>query len=104
NASPGSPKGATTLRLTGLPPHTSIDLDFLLAVIDSWDGSNATSGPDLFNVTVDEKSIFSETFTNVGGSQSYVPPAGVRLSAGTDRGFAAFPDSIYDLGRDVKRF
>jgi hypothetical protein len=36
----GTPGQPTTLTLTNLPPHDSIDLNFLLAIIDSWDGSN----------------------------------------------------------------
>jgi hypothetical protein len=64
NRQPGSP---TTLTLTGLPAHKSVDLSFLLAIINSWDGllPNPDAGPDYFNVSIDAKLIFSEAFDNV---------------------------------------
>jgi len=34
----------TTLTLTNLPAHNNIDLGFLLAVIDSWDGMTDKGG------------------------------------------------------------
>ena len=36
-----SPTGVATLTLTDLPAHTSVDLSFLLAIIDTWDGSGS---------------------------------------------------------------
>ena len=60
------------LTLTGLAAHDSIDLDFLLAVIDSWDGSNTSVAPDYFNVSIDGNIIYQETFDNFSSSdQSY---------------------------------
>src|ERR1700704_2136821 len=39
NTNAGNPVAAyTRLTLNGLPSHTGVDLDFLLAIIDSWDG------------------------------------------------------------------
>lgn len=82
----GDPASPTTLTLTGLPPHDSVGLYFLLAVIDSWDGNNVTWGPDYFNVTVDGVSVFSETITvftdqsDPGTDQSYQPLPQVILS------------------------
>jgi len=57
------------------------------------DGNNATgAGPDRFNVVVDGTTIFSHTLTNVPTeTQSYTPPAGVKLSAGSNRASAASP-------------
>ena len=99
----------TRLTLTGLPAHTSVDVNFLLAIIDSWDGTGPnTFQPDYFNVAVDGVSVFSETFTNVGGSsQSYQPTAaGVRLTTGVfDHGFSLFPnvgDSAYNMGLEPR--
>lgn len=103
----GLPPESTTLTLTGLPPHTSISLGFLLAIIDSWDGSVCPEGPDLFNVTVDGFVIFSEAFENGGcGLQTYAPPEGVELARHTDLGFTPvgpnnyYRDSAYDMGLD----
>ncbi len=74
-----------TLTLEDLPEHESIDLGFLLAVIDSWDGDRgAPFGPDGLRISVDGEEIFAETFSNLGSLnipaeafQSYQPNPGV---------------------------
>ncbi|NIM95719.1 MAG: hypothetical protein GTO18_18620, partial [Anaerolineales bacterium] len=83
---PGIPGSPTTLTLTGLPPHASVDINFLLAIIDSWDGSEAGEGPggcldchpDIFTVTVDGVTVFSEAFGFNG--PVFDPPPGVLLA------------------------
>ena len=101
----GVSNGAT-LTLSGLPAHTSVDIAFLLAVIDSWDGTgNPTHGPDGLTVSVDGSTVFSEIFENsFSGVQSYVPPAGVELARHAELGFrptgAYFYESAYDMGLD----
>lgn len=104
----------TTLTLTGLPPHTNISLSFLLAAIDTWDGTYSAPGapvPDYFNVTVDGISLVSQTLCNfnAGGTQTYTPPAGVLLTPKpyAELGFSLRPgnppdfgDVAYDLGLD----
>ena len=84
-----------TLSLVGLPAHDSIDLNFLFAVIDSWNGDTG----DIFNIVVDGGTVFRHTFANVpGDTQSYNPPSGVFLGRG-DYGFNVnFSDSAYNLG------
>jgi hypothetical protein len=99
------PDGKTTLTLTGLPAHSSINIGFLLAIIDSWDGTGCFPTDDIFNVSVDGNLIFSETFVNhdICGAQSYIPPAGVELAHKVDLGFTtgvAWFDSAYDMGLD----
>jgi hypothetical protein len=91
NASIGYP---TTLTLTGLPPHTSINVNFLLAIIDSWDGYTEY-GPDAFNVQVDGVSVFSQVISTF--YQVYNPPYGVLLSSGSNLGFDVWADNAYDM-------
>jgi len=97
--------GAVTLTLTGLPSHSSIDLDFLFAAIDSWDGNTSAGGnapPDYFNVSVDGVEIFEETFDfqNIS-DQSYVAPAGGQLVWGVHlAGSGTWPEAAYDMGLD----
>src|SRR5262249_4389433 len=95
NASTGGPSRATTLTLTGLADHTSIDLDFLLGIIGNW---GAAGSEDRFNITIDTDegpiTVFSHTFSNAGGAQSYVPSAGVKLLSNVDAGFGSGPDSL----------
>lgn len=94
---------ATTLTLTGLAVHTTVNLEFLLAVIDSWDN-------DDFFVRIDGNTVFSTRFQNSGngGAQVYVPPAGVQLAYREKLGFNPgetptdfrFLDSAYNMGLD----
>lgn len=102
-----NPPLPTTLTLTGLPEHISIDLHFLLAIIDSWDGDGSTCcGPDSFTVTIDGKPLFSEVFNNaaIGGVQNYTPPPGVELARTMELGFRDTnendQDSAYDMSND----
>ena len=101
----GTPGSPTTLTLTGLPPHTSIELNFLLAIIDSWDGSEPGEGPDactdchpdIFTVTVDGMIVFSEAFGFNG--PVFEPPPDVLLAEYTPLGFNPyFDDAAYDMG------
>ena len=111
NTTAGNPAEKTILMLTGLPQHTSIDIKFLLAIIDSWDGGDGNASPDIFNITVDGTLIFSETFTNIssGHSASYPntsTPSGVVLSKEVQLGFTPhYPwwlDSAYNMGLEPK--
>ncbi len=101
----------TSLTLTGLPDHDSIDLNFLLAIIDSWDGlSEAHEGgkfsPDIFNVSIDGQLVFSEGFSERLFADTYDPPEGGCLVFFTQLGFsqsydgAGHRDSAYDMGLD----
>jgi hypothetical protein len=104
------PPQLTSLTLTGLPAHTSVDLHFLLAVINSWDGLPGThgfAGGDYFNVTIDGNTVFSYAFDNFYDfNQTYIPPIGVQLTSRpfADLGFpdpnGQFADSAYNLGLD----
>jgi hypothetical protein len=98
----GTPGAPTTLTLAGLPPHTRIEINFLLAMIDSWDGSESGEpggccDPDLLTVTVDGNVVFSEAFGF--NSPVYDPPPGGLLVDYVPLGFnPGFDDSAYDMG------
>lgn len=95
-----------TLTLENLPPHTSLDIEFLFAAIDSLDGTGSFPAGDFFSVYVDNVVIFKESFANATPSQiqSYVPPAGVELARRVDLGFEGpgshYTDSAYNMGAD----
>jgi hypothetical protein len=96
-----TPSQMTTLSLAGLPAHTGIQLKFVLAIIDTWDGSLG----DFFHVDIDGVSSFAETFTSFDFfTQSYIPAPRVLIQRGSDLGFEIFADSLYDMGLDVARF
>src|SRR5262245_11828147 len=86
----------TTLTLTGLPPHTFVDVEFLLAIIDSWDGA------ERMEVRVDGDLLFSHVWDRQYGTSSYPPAPGAMLSIGSELGFGNgayyFTDLAYDLG------
>ena len=96
NASMGNPAAATTLTLNNLPAHTSIDITFLLAFIDSWGsytGDGETS-PDLLNITVDGQLVLQTTSNNGAGTVSY---NGLQLGDYQHVGFLGWVDSAFDM-------
>lgn len=99
NNTTGNPATATTLTLTNLPPHQSLSLKFLLAIIDSWDGNN-----DNFIVTVDGVEVFNHTFRNNGANQTFPYPVGTLIFRDEEVGFSAdantFLDAAYDMSRE----
>jgi len=100
NTATGDPATATTLTLTNLPPHQSISIRFLLAIIDSWEGNN-----DRFTVALDGEAIFSNTFRNNNAGQGYPYPAGTLIfraqEAAGSSGSNAFRESGYDMSREA---
>lgn len=98
NSATGNPAQSTRLTLTNLPAHSAIDIDFLLAIIDSWDGNNGSGSPDRFNVTVDGTNVFSETFDYQDSfDQTYVAPPSGLLADRTALGFGTQADSAYNM-------
>ncbi len=103
----GCPSLPTTLKLTNLPAHSSVDIVFLLAIIDTWDGLRACCGPDYLEIRVDGKRIFRESFMNAfGGGHPYSPRTGVLLAQGIQLGFRSSnvndQDSAFDMGREPR--
>jgi Ca2+-binding RTX toxin-like protein len=97
NTSGGNPASATTLTLTNLPAHDGLDIDFLLALIDSWDGTSAPYGPDHFKVTVDGVTVLDISTTHNGA----VLYNGVELGTVAQRGFnATWNDRAFDMAAE----
>jgi hypothetical protein len=96
-----------TLQLNGLPAHTSMNVLFLFAAIDSLDGTGTFPSGDFFNVSIDGTSFFNESFANALESQvqSYMPPAGAELARRVDLGFttgSVYLDSAYNFYVDPR--
>ena len=91
----------TTLTLTNLPPHTSLSIEFLLAVLDTWDGLANNFASDYFVVQVDGATIFRHYLEMDPADQSYVAPPGGLLSTGSDLGVSGEDDSAYDMGLEA---
>jgi len=100
NDTPGNPAESSGFAVSGLPQHTGVSVEFLLAIIDSWDGDNppGQAGPDLLTIQVDGVPIFAETFTNFGNfGVTQSASTANRLVGETDLGFLSWPDSVYDF-------
>ena len=64
-----SPALPSTLFFSNLPPHTSIDIDFILGFLESWDSSNGLASPDYLMLEVDGVRILDGlTSNNASGS------------------------------------
>src|SRR3990172_4831717 len=92
----------TILTLNGLACHTSVDINFDAAIIDSWDGISGNPGPDAFQVTVDGNSVFNEIFAIASGTQTYEnPPTGIQIGPNAQRGFhPSWVDGAYDMSME----
>jgi hypothetical protein len=96
NQARGNPSDPTTLTLENLPPHQSLDLNFLLGVIDSWDSD------ERFTITLDGVEIFAETFRNIGNGGSFGYPARSLIFRDENIGFnstQSAPDAGYEHGK-----
>ena len=93
----------STLTLTGLAPHTQLDINFDLAFLDSWDSTNGNPSPDYFNVDVNGVNIFHVTSANASGSVTYSGGTGLGSPAGGCNAYGfngAFCDRAFDVGSD----
>jgi len=90
----------TILTLSGLPAHDSIDIAFLLAIIDSWDSTNGSNAPDFFNVSLDGVSLMQRTYNNTSGSVNNA--TGTDIGGGCQgRGFNnGFCDQAFDTSTE----
>ena len=77
-----------SVTLSGLPAHTTLDIGFLFARIDSWDGPGPF-GPDLLVVSLDGVDVFSN---QPSGSPLNTIVSGVQL--GFNNGFT---DGAHDF-------
>ncbi len=97
------PGQATTLSLADLAPHTSIDINFLAAIIDTWDGNDAPAqnGPDFFNVELDAVSLFDQSIHHISlSSGDFNPGTPAVIADMVELGFSAingFGDTGFDM-------
>jgi len=104
-----SPTGNTVkITLTNLPAHQAVNIAFLLAAIDSLDGTGTFPSGDYFHITLDGVTIFRESLANATASQyqSYVPVDGATLARRQDLGFSGpgsyYTDSAYNFGLEPR--
>lgn len=89
-----------TLTLPGLPDHTSLDIDGLIATMDSWDSDHGSCcSPDYYKIRVDDVLVFQDTYNIALGSHNNLTGL-VDIGGGKiQRGFnGGWPDQAFDLG------
>ncbi len=101
------PTGNTLQLSLSLPPHQALSIEFLLAAIDSLEGSGSFPAGDVLRIEVDGVVVFRESFANAMPTQiqSYVPPAGGELARRVDLGFTRgefYLDSAYDMALEPR--
>ncbi|BCG65296.1 MAG: hypothetical protein methR_P3126 [Methyloprofundus sp.] len=92
------------LTLNNLPTHTSISIDGLIAIIDSWDSNDGSLGatPDFFNILVDGSSIFQDTYNNASGTNNNLSLLADINGGKIHRGFSgAYLDQAFDLDNSL---
>jgi hypothetical protein len=93
------------LSLTGLPEQRALRVSFDLFVIQSWDGNDTASGPDVWDLRVAGGPVLAHTtFSNVDSPQSYPGfltggehPARTGASENGTLGYSFGSDSVYHL-------
>lgn len=89
---------ATVVTLADLPTHEAISLDFLLAVMDSWDSTNGSPAPDYFTVRLDGVQVFQATFAIASGNVNYQAPPGGQIYSGSNLGWnGSWGEKGYDM-------
>jgi hypothetical protein len=95
NNATGNPAGAVTLSLNNLPAHTAVDVNFLLAFIDSWDSTDGSPAPDILNVEIDGAVVLQVTCNLASGRVCYGG------SVVAPRAHYGFNSSFQDIGFDM---
>ncbi len=67
---------STNLSLNGLAAHTSMTIEFDLAMIDSWDGTTPPHAPDYFRLLVDSTNAMVVSVDNGEQSTNEIVPTG----------------------------
>jgi PEP-CTERM motif len=91
----------TLLSLSNLPAHTSVDVDFLMAFLDSWDSNNGTPAPDNLDLYIDGVKLATYTFNSASGT-NVAYGGGTLLAQGVQ--FDAniyYTDAIVDMSSDA---
>ncbi|MEZ5316484.1 MAG: PEP-CTERM sorting domain-containing protein [Vicinamibacterales bacterium] len=107
----GVPGLPTTLTLTNLPEHVGVDVNFLLAIIDSWDAGDACSkGTDYFNVVADGTLLVQDSYGIACGTGEDTAPVDEEIGTTHDRGFDSpslswtYQDRAFDMTNDSRLF
>jgi hypothetical protein len=89
----------STLSLSGLSSHNTVSVEFDLYILKSWDGSGQyCCGPDTFNFSLNNTSVFQDTFSNTasaGNFGSFTNSTEAVQTATNTLGYGGWGDSTY---------
>lgn len=68
NRSTGNPATMSSITFSGLASHTSVDINFLVGFLESWDSRNGSVDPDNLDIYVDGILVASLTSNNASGT------------------------------------
>ncbi len=102
NDTAGNPAGASILNLNFGDAVSDATLTFSFAAIDSWNGNGSVYGPDFFNILVDGKKLFSESFDYESSPNKSAKLT--NLSYGKQLGFSYWPDQAYTMTLNLGDF
>jgi hypothetical protein len=100
---PGEPTAQPTiLTLANLPSHSHLDIGFLLALIDSWDGSGTYYNyqPDYFSVAIDGVRVLTASYDNAADDGVIESPAGIPIIVRQPIAFGNTGTNSYDSAYD----
>ena len=104
NRSGGVPTGTASnvsvLELTNLPSHSTVSLNFLLGLLESWDSTNGAPSPDLLDMTINGIPFLSGiTTNNASGSLENYEGGNELVDSGQINGLSFYSDTLvgYDL-------
>ena len=87
--------------LTNLPGHTGVDLDFVGALLDSWDSDKGSSAPDYFQLYIDGALLAQYTANNASGTTVDVDGGSILFSGVQFDTNVFFTDTVVDLAPDA---
>lgn len=99
NASTGNPALLSELTLSNLAPHSAVEIDFLLGLLESWDSSDGgCCAPDWLDIYIDGSLVGSLTTNNALGTvEDY--DGGTELYEGVQINTASYyySDALIDM-------
>ncbi len=97
-----NPPAPTQLVLSNLPAHTTVDLDFTLAFLDSWDSTDGGGGvsPDRADLYLDGNLVASYTYNNALGSVKDFDGGALLYEYVQFDGNGFYSDTVVDMSGD----
>jgi hypothetical protein len=99
NRSTGNPSATSALTLSNLPPHTQINVSFVLGFLESWDSNNGPCcSPDLLKIDIDGSPVLAGLTSNNASGTNVIFGGGSLLHAGVQANTVyGWTDTLVDM-------